>query len=86
MRWSRAQNVLCRTAPGYLALMTPDGAPSEILGPGAEIWALLKEPLETSALVDATASNYSVDRDVVARDVQRLLDQLHTDGYVDRSD
>ena len=84
MRWSRAQNVLCRTAPGYLALMTPDGAPSEIFGPGAEVWSLLEQPAEIDALVDAMASTYSADRDVVTGDVQRLLEQLLADGYVDR--
>lgn len=84
MKWSRAKSVLWRTAPGYLALMTPDGAPSEIHGPGAEVWSLLEQSVETETLVDAIASRYSADRDVVAGDVRRLLEQLHTDGYVDR--
>lgn len=85
LTWKRADNVLWRAIPGYLVVATVDGTPSEVFGPGSEIWTLLAEPISVDDLVAAMAIQYSTSPDVVRADVEQLLAQLQAGGYVEQA-
>ena len=45
---------------------------------GTRIWRLVDEGCDPSQIADVVASEYQADRETIARDVTRLLDDLRT--------
>lgn len=86
MMWRRSPHVLWRMAPAFLVLATVDGTAVEVDGPGADIWMRLVEWITEDELTAALAKAYGADVQVVSSDVRSLLDELHAQGYVDRTD
>lgn len=82
MGWSRAPDVLWRVAPSFLALAKVDGTATVVAGPGSDVWDLLESSRDLDAIVDELVRRYQADRDVIVRDVTRLLDDLEKSGHV----
>jgi hypothetical protein len=49
----------------------------------AEVWRLLAEPTDVDQLCDRLVEIYEVEPALCRADVQRLLDQLHSEGLVE---
>lgn len=45
---------------------------------GTRVWRLVDEGRDASQIVDVVAAEYQADRATIARDVERLLDDLRT--------
>ena len=86
MRWRRSPTALWRVAPGYLVLGTVDGRTLEVDGPGGDVWERLTGWVTAEELTAALARQYGASVEMVSRDVQSLLGELHAQGYVDRDD
>lgn len=84
VKWRRNQRVLWRTAPGFLALTTVDGRTVEVDGPGCDIWGYIEDWITEEELVARLSRHYDTEEQVVSPGTQRLLGQLHEQGYVDR--
>jgi hypothetical protein len=85
VRWRRSPGALWRAVPGYLVLATVDGRTLEVEGPGGDVWAGLEAWTAEEDLAADLAERYGTDPSIVATDVRALLEQLHRQGYVDRS-
>lgn len=51
-------------------------------GIGAVIWHLLEEGCDENAIIDKIMDEYDVDKEVVAEDLQRILNELAEAGLV----
>jgi len=83
-RWRRSPDAVWRAVPGYLAVATVDGRVIEVGGPGADIWRRLAAWTDEGDLVAALAREYGAPIETVAADVERLLGELRSGGYVER--
>ena len=82
LRWRRA-DVLWRQALGEVVVLAVDGSePLALTPPGADVWALLAEPISEAGLVEALASGYHADPNVVAGDLRPVLKRLADAGAI----
>lgn len=49
----------------------------------AAVWNLLEEPIGVQAICDRLRQSYDVTPDVCRRDVERLLDNLRSEGLIE---
>jgi hypothetical protein len=84
VRWRRNPSTLWRVAPDYLVLGTVDGRTIEVNGPGCDVWELLAGWVGDEELTATLGRRYGIGEEIVSRDVRSLLEELHTQGYVDR--
>jgi len=85
--WTRVETVLWRRIPGAVLLFGRDlSEPVAVTGPGADIWALLEQPMTGHDASATLAATYRADEAHVAADVTRLLAQLEERGLVERLD
>ncbi len=72
-----------RSALGEVTVLAVDGGePIVITAPGADIWALLEEPMTVRELADALAEIYSTSAATIAADLGPLLEGLRSAGVV----
>ena len=83
--WVRREDVLWRTAAGYLVVSTLDGEPIEMSGPAGEIWMELDRPREVAALASELAQRYGATRGTVLADVTRFIDDMAERGLLVRT-
>lgn len=82
--WRRADGAVARrVTDGVLLLTAADADPFEVVGPAAELWWLLDEPVTAAAVADALAAQFGADPEEVARDVDGLLVALAERGAVE---
>lgn len=54
-------------------------------GPGAAVWDLLEEGATAPGIVDALAPSFGASREVIAADVDRLLEELLGRGLAEET-
>ena len=82
-RLHRRAEVLWRSAPGFLAVATPDGRVATVTGPGVDVWELLAAPCDIDAIVASLSAQYGGQEGTIRRDVLALVDTMKGGGYVD---
>lgn len=81
----RSPTVLARWVGDRVILARSDGDGFEMLdGPGAVVWELLEEGVTQTRITDALTAWFGAPRDVIVRDVARLLEDLRERGLVER--
>lgn len=85
-RWKRAQSVVWRMAPGYLALGTVEGDVLEVEGSGDEVWRHLERWVSTDELVARLTARHGVADEDLAAEVVALLGELRSAGYVEHNE
>jgi hypothetical protein len=85
VRFQRAPHVLWRSTLETVVLL-PAGRdePFALAGTGPELWALLTEARTFAAAVALLADVHGADPEVVARDLEPLLERLVEQGAVVR--
>jgi hypothetical protein len=78
----RRENVLWRSAPGFLVLAHADGELVAFSGPAAEVWSLLAEPTSPATIAEVLAARYGADVAEVLRDLVPLFEALVARGCV----
>jgi hypothetical protein len=80
----RSANVLSRSVDGEILLAAVDREDVDRLSPSAgAVWALLDKPRTVSALVDDLSAVFDVTQGRIARDVETLLSDLVSRGWVE---
>jgi hypothetical protein len=77
--WKLSPDVVFRDLEGEAVIL--DLASGTYFGlneVGTRVWRLLEEGRDASQIVEIVASEYQADRATIARDVERLLDDLRT--------
>ena len=83
-RWRRAPDALWRRAfDAVIVLPAGVDEPMTLVGSGPQLWELLVEPRTFASLVDALASAFSEDRDVVAADIAPVVERLIAVGAIE---
>jgi hypothetical protein len=75
--WKLSPDVVFRDLDGEAVIL--DLASGTYFGlneVGTHVWRLVDEGRDPSQIVDVVASEYQIDRETIARDVTRLLDDL----------
>ena len=81
----RSQGVVWRrTMDGVVVLPAHTDEPIALLGPAANMWEMLAEPLTTAELVAALADHYGVEPDHVTSEISATLDGLLRRGALCR--
>lgn len=81
----RAQGVVWRrTMDGVVVLPAGAVEPIALLGPAANMWEMLAEPLTATELVAALADHYGVEPDHVTNEIRATLDGLLRRGALCR--
>ena len=84
--WKHSPDVVFRDLEGEAVIL--DLASGMYFGlneVGTRVWRLVDEGRDAAQIVDIVASEYQVDRETVARDVERLLDDLSARRLIGRS-
>jgi hypothetical protein len=77
--WKHSADVVFRDLEGEAVIL--DLASGTYFGlneVGTRVWRLVDEGRDASQIVEIVASEYQADRATIARDVERLLDDLRT--------
>jgi hypothetical protein len=81
--WVRSPHVLQRrTLDTFVLLAVEHDEPVIVGGTGADVWTLLSEPRTLDGIVEILAGHYSGDAQVIAADVQALLETFVAAGVV----
>jgi Coenzyme PQQ synthesis protein D (PqqD) len=81
----RSQGVVWRrTMDGVVVLPARSVEPIALLGPAANMWEMLAEPLTAAELVAALADHYGVEPDRVTNEIRATLDGLLRRGALCR--
>ena len=76
--WKLSPDVVFRDLEGEAVIL--DLASGTYFGlneVGTRVWRLVDEGRNPSQIVEIVASEYQADRETIARDVDRILDDLH---------
>jgi len=77
--WKLSPDVVFRDLEGEAVILDlASGAYFGLNEVGTRVWRLLEEGRDASQIVEIVASEYQADRATIARDVERLLDDLRT--------
>ena len=77
--WKHSPDVVFRDLEGEAVIL--DLASGTYFGlneVGTRVWRLVDEGRDASQIIEIVASEYQADRTTIARDVERLLDDLRT--------
>ena len=84
-RLRRSEGVVWRrTMDGVVVLPANTAQPIALLGPAANMWEMLAEPLTAAELVNALADHYGVEPDHVTSEIRATLDGLVRRGALCR--
>jgi Coenzyme PQQ synthesis protein D (PqqD) len=76
--WKLSPDVVFRDLEGEAVIL--DLASGTYFGlneVGTRVWRLVDEGRSTSQIVEIVTAEYEADREIIARDVERLIDDLH---------
>lgn len=84
--FSRSRDVLWRRSlDAVLILPTAGSEPLTLAGSGPELWELLEVPMSMPDLASALAARHEADVEVVARDIEQVLEGLVNLGIVEET-
>lgn len=84
MRIRVAEDVLSRSVDGEAVLLDlKSGTYFGLKGSGSAIWELIKESTTVEQIELAIVDRFDVERDIVVRDLEALLQQLRARGLVE---
>jgi hypothetical protein len=84
-RLCRSEGVVWRrTMEGVVVLPAHAAEPIALLGPAANMWEMLAEPLTAAELIAALAEHYGVEPDRVTNEIRATLDGLLRRGALCR--
>ncbi len=80
--WARAPEVLdAQRDDGWVLFHSETGAFCDLDAVGAEVWALMAEPIALPAMVEQLVPRFAVDAATCSRDVSAFLESLAARGF-----